>query len=196
MDGQLRELERAAETGGPVEHLAWATAMVRTGRAGALPDPRQKVFGARLTGALRHLFRGRRDADVLRQHQVNLRRRSKELRRLRALLEDHPLEWMFVERWAEWLGIDPACLSLLAERVVEPPRVVQPQPSPDERVCFNCTSMLWAVGIGQGILCTNTDSPVRYGGMIPSRWYTCDQFRSRHRATPAPANTGGTSPCP
>ena len=43
-------------------------------------------------------------------------------------------------------------------------------PGPLEKVCFNCTNMMWMVGIGQGVKCRLTMKD------IPSRLYTCDQF--------------------
>jgi hypothetical protein len=43
-------------------------------------------------------------------------------------------------------------------------------PSPDEKVCFNCQHMLWLVGIGQGIKCDLDKKS------LPSRYYTCDKF--------------------
>jgi hypothetical protein len=43
-------------------------------------------------------------------------------------------------------------------------------PSKDEQVCFNCTNMLWMVGIGQGVKCSLTKEN------IPNRYFTCDQF--------------------
>ncbi len=44
-------------------------------------------------------------------------------------------------------------------------------PGPIEKVCFNCTNMMWMVGIGQGVKCRLTMKN------IPSRLYTCDKFK-------------------
>jgi hypothetical protein len=43
-------------------------------------------------------------------------------------------------------------------------------PSKDEKVCFNCKSMLWMVGIGQGVKCSLTMKNV------PNRYFTCEKF--------------------
>ena len=43
-------------------------------------------------------------------------------------------------------------------------------PSKDEKVCFNCTNMLWMVGIGQGVKCSLTMEN------IPNRYHTCEKF--------------------
>lgn len=43
-------------------------------------------------------------------------------------------------------------------------------PSKDEKVCFNCTNMLWMVGIGQGVKCRLTMEN------IPNRYHTCEKF--------------------
>lgn len=43
-------------------------------------------------------------------------------------------------------------------------------PQTDEKVCFNCTHMLWMVGIGQGVKCSLTMDN------IPNRYYTCEKF--------------------
>lgn len=53
---------------------------------------------------------------------------------------------------------------------VEPPK---DNPLPDEKVCFNCTNMLWMVGIGQGVKCRLTKED------IPHRQHTCDKFERK-----------------
>ena len=49
-------------------------------------------------------------------------------------------------------------------------------PSKDLKVCFNCTNMLWMVGIGQGVKCSLTMKN------IPNRYHTCDQFEMKIKA--------------
>ncbi|MFM1930678.1 MAG: hypothetical protein RL387_2006 [Bacteroidota bacterium] len=46
-------------------------------------------------------------------------------------------------------------------------------PGPYEKVCFNCTNMMWMVGLGLGVKCRLTMEN------IPSRMYTCDKFENR-----------------
>jgi len=48
-------------------------------------------------------------------------------------------------------------------------------PSPDEKVCFNCTHLRWMVGLGQGLKCgINMQT-------IPSRLHTCNKFEKKYR---------------
>jgi hypothetical protein len=47
-------------------------------------------------------------------------------------------------------------------------------PLPDEKVCFNCTNMLWMVGIGQGLKCSLTM------GNIENRRHTCEKFEFKN----------------
>jgi hypothetical protein len=43
-------------------------------------------------------------------------------------------------------------------------------PMPDEKVCYNCTHMMWMVGLGLGLECRLTRNN------IENRRHTCDQF--------------------
>ena len=43
-------------------------------------------------------------------------------------------------------------------------------PKPDEKVCFNCKNLLWAVGVGQGVKCGLDKKD------IPNRFHSCDKF--------------------
>lgn len=49
----------------------------------------------------------------------------------------------------------------------EPPKA---NPLNDDKVCFNCTNLMWMVGIGQGIKCRLTNEN------LPNRYHSCDQF--------------------
>lgn len=55
-----------------------------------------------------------------------------------------------------------------------------PDPSSDERVCFNCRYRLWGVALGIGVLCTHENNRVE-GRLfaIPSRRHGCRYFESR-----------------
>ena len=46
-----------------------------------------------------------------------------------------------------------------------------------EKICKNCKHMLWLVGVGQGVKCSNDKNKVD-GKLynIPSRQHTCDYF--------------------
>jgi hypothetical protein len=46
-------------------------------------------------------------------------------------------------------------------------------PKRDEQVCFNCTHLLWLIGIGQGLRCGITKK------QIPSRWHSCKKFNTK-----------------
>ena len=46
-------------------------------------------------------------------------------------------------------------------------------PGPKEKVCFNCTQMMWMAGLGLGVKCRLTMEN------IPSRIYFCDKFENR-----------------
>jgi hypothetical protein len=48
-------------------------------------------------------------------------------------------------------------------------------PKPEDKVCFNCSHMLWLVGLGQGVKCGLTMK------QIPNRWYTCDKFKKKDK---------------
>ena len=43
-------------------------------------------------------------------------------------------------------------------------------PGPLEKVCFNCTNMMWMVGIGQGVKCRLNMKD------IPNKIHTCESF--------------------
>jgi hypothetical protein len=46
-------------------------------------------------------------------------------------------------------------------------------PKPEEKVCWNCKSLIWSVGIGRGIRCSARD-----GFRMPnSKSYTCEKFQ-------------------
>ena len=50
----------------------------------------------------------------------------------------------------------------------------------DEKVCYNCKYVLWLVGAGQGVKCSNDKNKVDdvlYD--IPSRKHTCDHFKEK-----------------
>jgi hypothetical protein len=46
-----------------------------------------------------------------------------------------------------------------------------------EKICKNCKHMLWLVGVGQGVKCSNDKNKVD-GKLynIPSRQHTCEYF--------------------
>lgn len=51
-------------------------------------------------------------------------------------------------------------------------------PGPDERVCFNCEHVVWAVALGLGVRCRHPDNSPPGGPeyQIPSRRHTCEHF--------------------
>jgi hypothetical protein len=46
---------------------------------------------------------------------------------------------------------------------------------PDEKVCYNCVHLAWAIGVGQGLRCSNPKKEINLG-MIPSSRHTCELF--------------------
>jgi hypothetical protein len=59
------------------------------------------------------------------------------------------------------------------------------RPDPNEKVCFNCTNMIWLVALGQGVRCgydfykngiTGKNLP-----MIPNLRHTCEKFENRKK---------------
>jgi len=50
----------------------------------------------------------------------------------------------------------------------------------DEKVCNNCKHMLWLVGAGQGVKCSNDRNKVD-GKLynIPNRQHTCEYFEKK-----------------
>jgi hypothetical protein len=54
-------------------------------------------------------------------------------------------------------------------------------PDPDERVCFNCVWLTWAVAIGHGLLCRHPANkpPDEPYFRIPSRRFSCPHFERR-----------------
>lgn len=51
----------------------------------------------------------------------------------------------------------------------------------ENKTCLNCKYMLWLVGIGQGVICTNKESEIgkKSPPMIPSRYHTCEKFKEK-----------------
>jgi len=49
---------------------------------------------------------------------------------------------------------------------------------PEDKICFNCKYMLWAVALGYGVRCTHPDTYLLGDRppMIPNRFHTCDLF--------------------
>lgn len=45
--------------------------------------------------------------------------------------------------------------------------------SPDQKVCFNCSNMLWLVGVGQGVKCRLDFKS------IDSRYHSCEKFEMK-----------------
>jgi len=54
-------------------------------------------------------------------------------------------------------------------------------PEPNQKVCFNCKYGLWAVALGIGFRCMNTDSEIgkRKPPIIPNRYHTCEYFEHK-----------------
>ena len=46
---------------------------------------------------------------------------------------------------------------------------------PEEKICYNCEHLCWAVGVGQGLRCINPDKKEKYK-MIPNSRHTCELF--------------------
>ena len=46
-------------------------------------------------------------------------------------------------------------------------------PKPEEEVCFNCSHILWLVGVGQGIKCGLTLN------QLPNIRHTCKKFEKK-----------------
>lgn len=47
-------------------------------------------------------------------------------------------------------------------------------PAPDQKVCFNCSNMLWLVGVGQGVKCRLDFKS------IDSRYHSCEKFEMKN----------------
>lgn len=65
-------------------------------------------------------------------------------------------------------------------RANKPKQLVIDNPRPDERVCWNCDHMRWAVGTGSGVWCLAPENNAE--GMlsrIPSRRWTCGHFKAK-----------------
>jgi hypothetical protein len=46
---------------------------------------------------------------------------------------------------------------------------------PEEKVCYNCKHLAWAIGVGQGLRCIHPKKEIKLE-MIPNRRHTCEQF--------------------
>jgi len=66
---------------------------------------------------------------------------------------------------------------------MEKPIDFNKNPSPDQRVCFNCKHSLWAVALGLGFRCMNTNSEIgkRKPPILPNRYHTCELFDFKNR---------------
>lgn len=49
---------------------------------------------------------------------------------------------------------------------------------PEEKVCFNCKHLLWMVGIGMGLRCSQDREDNMYK-LIPNRRHTCNLFENK-----------------
>jgi hypothetical protein len=48
----------------------------------------------------------------------------------------------------------------------------------EERVCYNCQYIAWAIGVGQGLKCCNPKK-INEDNSIPNKRHTCELFRYR-----------------
>jgi len=46
---------------------------------------------------------------------------------------------------------------------------------PEEKICYNCQHLCWAIGVGQGLRCVHPKKEIKFE-MIPSRRHTCELF--------------------
>ena len=102
-----------------------AAALAQRLRAGERARVKQghMVGGVALARLLDYLLEasGQREIEVLRASQVDPRQHGRWIRAFRDLQRGEGLRsWVWVERWAELLGFDPALLALAARR--EPSR--------------------------------------------------------------------------
>jgi hypothetical protein len=181
VDERLRELQRRAETG----DLRAVAAQVHARRRGGLPTPVPQVRQGVRGDALATLFRdalaakGLSHMDVIRAAGISSRKWSHYVQRLRKILtgaQDVP--WFWVQRLCPGLGLDPAVVAA-ATSISPPPAPVNERPNPDEAVCFNCRSMVWLVGLGQGVRCSSSASPLGHMGRVRDLGFTCERFASR-----------------
>lgn len=64
----------------------------------------------------------------------------------------------------------PKCENTLYTFNLEKAEFPSNNPLADEMVCFNCTNMMWMVGIGLGVKCRLTNDD------IPNKYHTCNKF--------------------
>jgi hypothetical protein len=59
-------------------------------------------------------------------------------------------------------------------------------PEPEEKVCYNCSSIFWGVALGLGLRCTNPENKndKQFLPLIPSMRHTCGLFSFRKSAKP------------
>lgn len=111
-----RRLDRCGAATSAEEDLQRLSALRRAGARARLSHSRP-VGGPLLAGLLLHLMesRGAREVEVLRASEVAERHHGRWICALRDLTRARALRsWIWVERWAELFGFDPALLALAA----------------------------------------------------------------------------------
>lgn len=70
-------------------------------------------------------------------------------------------------------------------------RILQTPTEGTSKTCRYCESMVWAVGIGQGVQCRNTANAQSDGKWmkIPNRNHACEHFTQKLNANPRPERT-------
>ena len=53
----------------------------------------------------------------------------------------------------------------------------------NEEVCYNCKHIAWAIGVGQGLKCSNPKES-NFGMSIPSVKHTCELFEIKEGLKP------------
>lgn len=183
MDEQTRRLERDAVSGDAEAIAKFVRARRRAGEEVRVPRDGDRVRGEHLGALLVGGLSGRREVDILRMAGVPERRLARLIDAFRALARGEVRVWSAVREWAPLLGLDVGDLALVAEVVPVPPapprRAAAPHPLatlPNEPCCGHCRSMVWAIGCGAGVRCSNPASTVGLGGPIPGLHSVCPAY--------------------
>jgi hypothetical protein len=181
MDTALRRGARDRRHEGTQGLGAHVARLVRTGRRIEVPHPDRLGAGALIVTLFREALvrSGQREIDVVRAAGIPVRLQGRYVGNFRQILTGAPQHWVWVERWAALLGIDPrlpALASAWGRRSPDPETVAE---DPHYTGPPKCSACWYAVRSESDALlrCMHGSSPVGVAMPVADEISVCRRFR-------------------